>query len=160
VKQNTETHVQRSSPRPEQPEQAPQLVVDMTVALTLLPLPGLYTISRLPPEDPLPRWADGPGFVSISRTADELSVVCPEERVPAGVLGEAKWRCLKFVGPFAFDQAGIAVAVLAPLAAAGIGIFLISTFDTDYLLLKEADYQRAADVIEAAGHRLAPEAHP
>jgi hypothetical protein len=123
--------------------------------VTLRPLPRRYAVSRLPPSATIPDWAEGAGFVSISRTADELSVVCEEERVPAETHSDRGWHCLAFVGPFAFDETGIAVAVLGPLADAGIGVLLIATYDTDYLLLKAGDLARAQDVLVGAGHRMA-----
>jgi hypothetical protein len=122
--------------------------------VTLLPLSGTYAVARLDPHAPIPGWADGPGFVSISRTADELSVVCLAERVPGDVRADRAWSCFKFQGPFAFDETGIAAAVLQPLAADGIGIFLVSTFDTDYLLVQVADRERVIAALRAAGHRI------
>lgn len=122
--------------------------------ITLLPLSGTYAVARLDPLATIPGWADGPGFVSISRTADELSVVCLAGRVPGDVRADRAWSCFKFQGPFAFDETGIAVAVLQPLAADGIGIFLVSTFDTDYLLVQAADRERTIAALRAAGHRI------
>ncbi|WP_372057004.1 ACT domain-containing protein [Tistrella mobilis] len=122
--------------------------------ITLLPLSGTYAVARLDPLAPIPGWADGPGFVSISRTADELSVVCLAGRVPDDVRADRAWSCFKFQGPFAFDETGIAAAVLQPLAADGIGIFLVSTFDTDYLLVQVADRERVIAALRAAGHRI------
>jgi len=126
----------------------------MAVIVGLKPLAGDYAISRLGRDAALPAWADGAGFVAIARTEDELSVVCLAERVPAGVKSDGPWRVLKFLGPFAFNETGIAAAVLQPLAQAAIGIFLVSTFDTDYLLVKAGDFERTCATLAAAGHRL------
>lgn len=122
--------------------------------LVLRLLPGSYAISRLEAGAPVPAWADGDGFVSISRTAAELSIIGLAGRVPGGVRSEGGWRALELVGPFPFEAVGIAVAVLHPLAAGGMGVLLVSTFDTDVLLVKEADLKRAGDLLAIAGHHL------
>ncbi len=123
-------------------------------SVTLTELYGDYAVARLDRGEPLPAWADGDGFVSISRTDDELSVVCRAGRVPASVRHQAGWICFKLVGPFAFDETGIALAVIRPLSEAGVGIFLVSTFDTDYLLIKSENAELARELLTAAGHRL------
>lgn len=115
-------------------------------------LPGAYAVSRLEAGAAIPPWADGDGFVSISRTAAELSIIAPAERVPPGTRTETGWRALELVGPFPFEAVGVAVSVLHPLAAGGIGILLVATFDTDILLVKEACLESAADLLAAAGH--------
>ncbi len=122
--------------------------------LVLRLLPGTYAISRLDARASIPPWADGDGFVSISRTAAELSIIGPAGRVPGGVRHEGGWRALELAGPFPFEAVGIAVSVLHPLAAGGIGVLLVSTFDTDVLLVKEAQLQRARDLLAIAGHRV------
>ena len=126
----------------------------MTIQVKLEILPGAYAISRLDRTTAIPAWADGEGFVAIARTEDELSVVCLAGRVPAGVKSNDDWRCLKFLGPFAFNETGIAAAVLNPLAVAAIGIFLVSTFDTDYLLVKAGDFERSQGILIEAGHSV------
>jgi hypothetical protein len=113
-----------------------------------------YAICKLGPTSAIPEWADGEGFVSISRTDEELSIVCRAERVPAEIHASAGWRCLQFVGPFAFDETGIALSVIRPLSESGIGIFLVSTFDTDYLLIRERDMEAARATLLRAGHSL------
>ena len=116
-------------------------------------LPDTYAIARLDPAAPVPPGVlDGPGFSTVSRTADELSLVCPEARMPVADRVEGGWRVLRLHGPFAFDEVGILSALLAPLAAARIGIFAISTFDTDYLLVKAEALAIAQAVLAAAGH--------
>ncbi len=93
-----------------------------------------------------------PGFFSITRTANELSIVCEGERVPAGVQAELDWATIQLQGPFPFEVTGVLAAILNPLAAEGIGIFAISTFDTDYILVK-ADRLFAAEwILNQAGH--------
>ena len=125
-----------------------------TVQLHLRQFSGAYAIARLDAAAPLPLWADGPGFVSIGRTDDELSIACLAERVPADVRRDDGWVCFKVQGPFDFAETGIALAIIRPLAEAGIGIFLVSTFDTDYLLVKAANLEQARSALLAAGHRL------
>jgi len=122
--------------------------------LVLRLLPGTYAISRLDASAAIPSWADGDGFVSISRTAAELSIIGLAGRVPSGVRSEGGWRALELAGPFPFEAVGIAAAVLHPLAAGGIGVLLVSTFDTDVLLVKAAHLERARDLLGTAGHHL------
>lgn len=126
----------------------------MAARVRLQRLPGAYGVSRLDPLAPIPAWADGAGFVSISRSDEELSVICLETRVPPDVGHDGGWICYKFIGPFAFDETGIVSAVIGPLSSAAIGIFVVSTFDGDHLLIKKADATRAEPVLLAAGHSL------
>ena len=119
---------------------------------TLSALPQRHAIARLSPEDAIPAWADGDGFVSISRTAAELSIVCPEARVPEEVRQDRGWTCFELVGPFAFDETGVVLAVIRPLSEAGIGIFVVSTFDGDHLMVKAENEERARALLSAAGY--------
>lgn len=91
----------------------------------------------------------------MSRTEDELSVVCREDRVPPGLRTDGGWSAFKLEGPFAFDETGILLSVIEPLSANGIGIFAVSTFDTDYLLVKTTDAAKARALLGAAGHSIA-----
>jgi aminoglycoside 6'-N-acetyltransferase I len=122
--------------------------------LTLAPLEGAYAVCRLDAHAPLPAWAAGAPFVSIARTADELSVVCREKVVPEGVRREQGWRCLRVAGTLDFSLVGVLASLLDPLAAAGVGVFVVSTFDTDYLLVKQMDFHRAKAVLQGAGHAV------
>lgn len=117
-------------------------------------LPGAVAVCRLPSDASVPEWARG-AFLSITRTADELSIVCDDGAVPADVKAERGWRVLKLEGPIPFEMTGVASALLAPLAAARISIFLISTYDTDYLLLQAGTFARAVDVLRGAGYEIA-----
>lgn len=117
--------------------------------LTLLP--GRFAVCRLDPSSPSPDWPAGP-VVSVTRTAEELSVVCAEEAVPAGTKAEAGWKALKLEGPVPFSTVGVVSSMTAPLAAQGISVFVLSTFDTDYLLVKEAMLARAAKALAHAGY--------
>ena len=122
--------------------------------LLLRRLSGDYTVARLAAAAAIPAWADGPGFVSISRSDDELSVACLAARVPAAVRQDGPWTCFKLAGPFAFDETGIVLAVVAPLSAAGLGVFVVSSFDGDHVLVKQADSAAAIAALSAAGHSV------
>lgn len=123
-------------------------------ALDLRLLPERYGVCRLAPEADIPDWAMGGPLFSITRTADELSLVCVEAAIPGGVQCETGWRVLRLAGPFAFDQIGVLLAVLAPLAQAGVSVFALSTFDTDYVLVKETRLVQALTALEHAGHAV------
>ena len=122
--------------------------------LALRVLPGLYAICRLPPAAPVPDWATGAAFVSVTRTAAELSVVCPAKDVPAEVRQEGGWRVLEAVGPFDFNLTGVLNSLTTPLAEAEVPLFAVSTFDTDYLLVRDADLSRAVEALRGAGHTV------
>lgn len=124
------------------------------MAISIERLEGGYAIAQLAADAAIPSWCDGEGFVSINRTADELSVVCLQDRIPDDVKADHDWDCFRFVGPFAFDETGIALSVIRPLSENGVGIFLVSTFDTDYLLLKSHRVAEAQRLLSLAGHRL------
>lgn len=117
--------------------------------------PQSFAIARLEPDAELPSAVlASPGFVSLTRTEDELSIVCAED-VTAGLPRvDSGWRAIKVQGPFAFDETGILASFLDPLAVAGIGIFAVSTFDTDYILVKQANLKQVVAVLLGAGHRL------
>jgi hypothetical protein len=126
----------------------------MTHRLTLLPLDGAFAVCRLEPCAPVPAWTAGE-FVSVTRTAEELSVVCPEGVVPEGVRCERGWRAWRIAGTFDLNSAvGVLASVTAPLAEAGVGLFAVSTFDTDYLLVKAENADRAAEALRRAGHTV------
>ena len=126
----------------------------MAVRVRLKPLSGRYAVSRLDAKDSIPGWADGPGFVSITRTEDELSVVCLQDRVPEGVKHDGDWVALKLQGPFAFDETGIVLSVIRPLSENELGIFLVSTFDGDHLLVQAKDEAKARELLGEAGHTI------
>ena len=107
----------------------------MKTVRTLKALPQRHAIARLSSGDAIHAWADGDGFVSITRSAGELSIVCPEVRVPEEVRQDRGWTCFELIGPFAFDETGVVLAVIRPLSEAGIGIFVVSTFDGDHLMV-------------------------
>ena len=114
---------------------------------------GEYAVWKLPPDTPAPQLSNG-GFSSVTRTPTELSVVSATLEVPPEVEAESGWRCLEVAGPLSFELTGVLAGLSAPLAAAGIPIFVVSTHDTDYLLVKKRDLDRARTALEHAGHRL------
>lgn len=116
-------------------------------------LPDRFAVCRLPQDAPLPAWIRG-AFTSVTRTAEELSIVCDDDAPPADVQTERGWRGVKVAGPIPFEVTGVAAALVSPLAAAGISVFLVATYDTDYLLLKDDVFERALDVLRAAGHEV------
>jgi GNAT superfamily N-acetyltransferase len=124
--------------------------------LRLVPLEGSYAICRLDAEATLPAWIAGGSFVSVTRTADELSLVCRQEAVPSGVPCERGWRCLRVADTLDFSLVGVLESLLRPLAEAGISVFVVSTFDTDYLFLREGNFLDAVQVLRQAGHAVRP----
>lgn len=123
-------------------------------ALRVYVQPGRYAVCRLEPHAHVPEWARGTTFVSITRTPDELSIVCEEGNVPRGTRSEAGYAMLMIEGPLAPEMTGVLVALIAPLANAGIPIFAVSTFDTDYVLVRATLLERALDAIRSAGHTV------
>ena len=115
-------------------------------------LAGRFAICRLAPDSEVPEWAAGTEFISITRTKNELSVVCEESCVPAEIQAEGDWACIQLQGPFPFDMTGVLAAILNPLAAAEVGIFAVSTFDTDYVLVKADRLHAAEQALDRAGH--------
>ena len=113
-----------------------------------------FAICRLSPDTPVPHWATLGSLFSVTRTADELSIVCPADLVPSDVNHEAGWNCFKLEGPFPFTLTGVLSSFLVPLAEACIPILAISTFDTDYVLVKQETVDVAISTLRAAGHQL------
>ena len=126
----------------------------MARRVKLQDLNGTYGVARLSFSAPIPAWAGGGGFVSISRTDDELSIVCLQDRIPQEVQTDGGWSCFKFQGPFAFDETGVVLSVIEPLSTNGIGIFVVSTFDGNHLLVKSSDLEQARNLLLNAGHTL------
>lgn len=114
-------------------------------------LPDRLAVCRLEPNAAVPSWLRG-SFTSVTRTSDELSIVCDDDAVPNDVRAERNWRVLRVEGPIPFEVTGVAAALVAPLAAARISVFLLATFDTDYLLLQDDVFDRAIEILRAAGH--------
>jgi uncharacterized protein len=121
--------------------------------LSLALLPDLLAVCRLDPSSPLPSATAG-GFWSLTRTAGEISVVLPEDQVQPGWKVEAGWRAFQVAGPLDFSLTGILASLARPLAEAGIPVFVLSTFDTDYLLVKKARLEQAKQALVQAGHTV------
>jgi uncharacterized protein len=124
----------------------------MNLDLDLLPAP--YAVCRLSPGAAVPAWAAGEDLVSITRTPEELSILCPQEKVPEGIRSERDFRVLKIRGPLDFSLVGVLSGLAGPLAEAGISLFALSTFDTDYLLVKQGNLGRAAEILIREGHNI------
>jgi hypothetical protein len=122
--------------------------------LTLELVPGLYAVCRLDPAAPVPGWAASGRFVSVTRTDAETSIVCPQEAVPAAVHAERDWSCLRVAGTLGFGMTGVLASLARPLASSGVSIFVVSTYDTDYLMVQERDLERALDALARAGHAV------
>jgi hypothetical protein len=122
--------------------------------LTLSVIEGFYAIVRLSPDATIPEWATRGAFFSITRTPDELSLVVAESALPAETQSSRNWRLLKVHGPFAFNEAGVLASLANPLARLGVGTFVISTYDTDYLLVQQENVPVAVETLEHAGHRI------
>jgi len=129
-----------------------ELLTRHTLKFSLLP--GKFAVCRLPPDAPLPDWGVNGLFTSVTRTADELSIVCPAENVPKEHKPEVPWICFKLEGPFSFTQVGILASFVDPLAERGVPIFAVSTHDTDYVLVSEEFAAAALDALQEAGHEL------
>jgi uncharacterized protein len=115
---------------------------------------GKHAVCSVPVELPIPGWALGGQLLSVTRTPEELSIVCPEEQVPPQVKAATGWICFKIEGPFPFTQTGILTSFIGPLSGHTIPVFAISTFDTDYVLVPEKFRDPALAALTAAGHEL------
>lgn len=125
-----------------------------SVALTLSLLDDTLAVCRLAADAAVPAWAWAGEVASVTRTRDELSIVCRADSVPSDVRAERGWRCLKVAGPLDFGLTGILAALASPLAAAGIPVFVVSTYDTDYLMVKAEKLGRAMETLAGAGHQV------
>ncbi len=121
--------------------------------LTLSVLPETFAICRLD-RDAVPLWAAANDFISITRTQYELSIVCLDRYVPDSAKADRGWRVLKIEGPLDLSLTGVLASIAVPLAEAWINIFAISTFDTDYVLVKAEKLDRAIEVLGNAGHTV------
>ena len=117
-------------------------------------LDELYAIVRLEPDAELPDWVRGGHFWSVTRSENELSVVCREEDVPTDASAERGWCALELAGPLDFSLTGVVAALVTPLADAAVPILVLSTFETDYLFVRERDLERSVDALADAGHSV------
>ena len=118
---------------------------------TLELLPDTFAICRLDGNAAIPDWAKD-DFVSITRTHEELSIVCRQELVPDDVQAEREWRCLRIVGKLDFSLVGVIAAITKVLADASNSVFVMSTYDTDYFLVRAVDVDRTVETLVEAGH--------
>ncbi|HUJ39007.1 MAG TPA: ACT domain-containing protein [Candidatus Acidoferrales bacterium] len=125
--------------------------------LTLRLLPETFAICRLEPGAAVPAWLPKHGFTAAIRTAAELSLYCDEGAVPQEVRAERGWRALEFAGPFDFSETGVLAAVAGPLAEAGISMCALASYGTDYVFLRNGALENAAEILQAAGHRVVRE---
>lgn len=121
-------------------------------------LPTVVAVCQLEAGDPLPAWLDVSArtLVSVTRTRGELSIVADQDVVPMGTVAERGWRVLAVRGPLAFSLTGVLAGLAEPLAAAGIPIFVLSTYDTDLVLVSQERLADAVEALEAAGHTVHP----
>ncbi len=122
--------------------------------LLLIKLPGTFAVCKLDKAAAIPTWATSSDIFSVTRTTDELSIACLQSIVPESVQCERDWRCLRVAGTIDFAEVGVLASLVIPLAEAGISVFAISTFDTDYLLVRETDFEKALAALQAAGHSI------
>ena len=126
----------------------------MTRSITLNRLPIMYAITRQAPERPFPLWANGSGLVSLTRTKNELSIVCEQSRVPSSIQSSTDWIAFGLGGSFGLDEPGVVLSVIRPLSENGIGVFMISTYDGDHLLIHHKDLTLAINLLTDAGYTV------
>jgi hypothetical protein len=126
--------------------------------LTIRVHPGELAVARLGPDEEIPPWIPNRpvGFLSLTLTPTECSIVCPADRVPDDVRAERGWRVLEVEGPLPFELTGVLASIAGPLAKAGVNLFVVSTFDTDYVLVPGGLLDRAVEVLTCAGHLVRP----
>ncbi len=122
--------------------------------LNLSLLPHKYAVCQLHPDKHIPYWSLLGDFVSLTRTHEELSIVCQQDNVPDDIEAERGWCCLQVQGAFDFSATGVHASLAIPLAEAEISVLAIATYATDYLLIKEQNVERALKVLEQAGHHI------
>ena len=122
--------------------------------LSLSLMPHTYAVCQFHPDKHIPYWALLGDFVSLTRTHEELSIVCQQDNVPDEIRAERGWRCVQVQGAFDFTVAGVNASLAIPLAEADISVLAIATYATDYLLIQEENVERAIQVLEQAGHSI------
>jgi hypothetical protein len=127
---------------------------------TLIILPDQFAVCRLSPDADIPAWSQNAKFCSITRSKDELSVVCLCKDVPGNILAECGWRALKVKGALDFSLTGILASITNPLAKAKIPVFVISTYDTDYIFVRENHLSQAISVLSKEGHSIIFQVQP
>ncbi len=115
---------------------------------------GTFTLHRLAADASIPEAVVDSPFFSVTRTPDELSIVVPEGIVLSGTRKEPGWACIKALGPLDFGLTGILAGISTLLAGEGISIFAVSTFDTDYIMIKQNVVLQAVEALEMAGYQF------
>ena len=126
----------------------------MKTSLTLSILPESLSVCHLSPAAAIPSWAFAGEFFSVTRTVDELSLVCAEAHIPADIQAEKGWRGLKVEGPLDFALVGILARLAGVLAQAEISLFAVSTYETDYILIKADRLPQAVKALSEAGYDI------
>jgi hypothetical protein len=127
----------------------------MTHRFRIRQIPGTVAVARMDPGSDLPSWAWSGPLAAVIRTDEELSIVCDQTAVPGDVACERDWVALKVEGPLGFSMTGVLSSLVAPLASHGIAVFVLSTFDTDYILTKKDQTPRVRELLQAEGHDVA-----
>ena len=122
--------------------------MEKTKKLTLSILPEKLGICYLDEKSPIPSWAlEKTNFISITRTMDELSITLPQEKIPGGVMVEKDWRAFKLEGDLGLASIGVIASLAKPLADAGISIFNVSTYETNYVLVEDKNLEKAKEIL-------------
>jgi hypothetical protein len=122
--------------------------------LRLVTLDDLFAVCKLGAEESVPSWALSGRFCSMTRTPDELSIVCPDDLIPKGVEASRGWRLFRVDGKLDFDLVGVVSSLTSALAEVGISVFVISTYDTDYIFMKEESVDRGIAALRRRGHEI------
>lgn len=122
--------------------------------MKIIVLPEVFAICRLNQEQPIPEWAFSNSFYSITKTSDELSIICLQNSVPGEVVKNVNWRCLKIEGPLDFSAVGILNSITQPLAKNGIGILAVSTYETDYIFVRQEQLPETLKILIKKGHEV------
>jgi hypothetical protein len=122
--------------------------------LQLSLLKDKYGICSLPNTAPIPDWALKESLISITRTEEELTIVCRQDLIPPQCKCDLNWRCFRIDGTFDLNQTGVISSISSPLANTGISIYCISTYNTDYFLVKEENVEQTISVLSDCGHSI------
>lgn len=127
----------------------------MHATFELSVLRGVFVAIKLGPSAPVPSWAlETAGFVAVTRTEDELSIICDEQHAPQSAATHLRWHALKVHGPFPFETVGVLATLSSALAGARVSLLAVSTHDTDYLFVRSADLARAVRALRHEGHTV------
>ncbi len=122
--------------------------------LHLQVIPDRYGIIKLPSTSDIPSWVLDCSVYNITKTPDELSIVCSQNVIPEEILCERGWKGLRVMGHLSFNSTGVVESIAKPLAEDEISIFTVSTFDTDYVFVKESQLDQTVNCLKAAGHHV------